>query len=271
LIFSMDTGLRTLPIAALHDGKQFLVEKYSFSLIPSLSLTDTRYFDLRNSQVLAMGVSEFPPDSDQPPLPAVPLELSTVNSIWPGISLLNNQFTIENLRARRAQGKYPIIHLATHGEFQAGGASNSYIQFWDRKLHLDELRELKFNESPVELLVLSACSTAVGDDDAELGFAGLAVQAGVKSALASLWYVSDAGTLGLMTEFYQQLRRVPIKAEALRQAQLAMLRGDVRLQDGYLYNSRNRAPLPRSLANRGNRSLSHPYFWAAFTLIGSPW
>jgi filamentous hemagglutinin family protein len=271
LIFSMDTGLRTLPIAALHDGKQFLVEKYSFSLIPSLSLTDTRYFDLRNSQVLAMGVSEFPPDSDQPPLPAVPLELSTVNSIWPGISLLNNQFTIENLRARRAQGKYPIIHLATHGEFQPGGANNSYIQFWDRKLHLDELRELKFNESPVELLVLSACSTAVGDDDAELGFAGLAVQAGVKSALASLWYVSDAGTLGLMTEFYQQLRRVPTKAEALRQAQLAMLRGDVRLQDGYLYNSRNREPLPMSLANRGNRSLSHPYFWAAFTLIGSPW
>ncbi len=271
LIFSMDTGLRTLPIAALHDGKQFLVEKYSFSLIPSLSLTDTRYFDLRNSQVLAMGVSEFPPDSDQPPLPAVPLEVSTVNSIWPGVSLLNNQFTIENLRARRAQGKYPIIHLATHGEFQTGGANNSYIQFWDRKLHLDELRELKFNESPVELLVLSACSTAVGDDDAELGFAGLAVQAGVKSALASLWYVSDAGTLGLMTEFYQQLRRVPTKAEALRQAQLAMLRGDVRLQDGYLYNSRNRAPLPISLANRGNRSLSHPYFWAAFTLIGSPW
>jgi filamentous hemagglutinin family protein len=271
LIFSMDTGLRTLPIAALHDGKKFLVEKYSFSLIPSLSLTDTRYFDLRNSQVLAMGVSEFPPDSDQPPLPAVPLEVSTVNSIWPGVSLLNNQFTIENLRERRAQGKYPIIHLATHGEFQTGGANNSYIQFWDRKLHLDELRELKFNESPVELLVLSACSTAVGDDDAELGFAGLAVQAGVKSALASLWYVSDAGTLGLMTEFYQQLRRVPTKAEALRQAQLAMLRGDVRLQDGYLYNSRNQAPLPISLANRGNRSLSHPYFWAAFTLIGSPW
>lgn len=274
LLFSMDAGLRTLPMAALHDGQHFLVEKYSLGLIPSLSLTDTRYVDIRDSQVLAMGASEFPVQSDQNPLPAVPMELSAiVGNLWRGESFLNEDFTLANLKARRRQPQFQIIHLATHGEFQPGGAGNSYIQFWDGKLRLNQLRQLKLNDPPVELLVLSACSTAVGDEEAELGFAGLAVQAGVKSALASLWLVSDAGTLGLMAEFYQQLRTAPIKAEALRQAQLAMLRGQVRLQDGSLYYSGTRQGmrLPPGMARRGDQVLSHPYYWAAFTMIGSPW
>ncbi|MEG3843409.1 CHAT domain-containing protein [Microcoleus sp. herbarium14] len=274
LVFSMDAGLRTLPLAALFDGKKFLVEKYSLGLIPSLSLTDTRYADVKGSEVLAMGASNFPAKYDQNPLPAVPLELSTiVGKIWPGSSFLNEAFTLANLKDKRNQPQYKIIHLATHGDFQPGGAENSYIQFWDTKLRLNQLGELKLSNPQVELLVLSACTTAVGDEQAELGFAGLAVHAGVKSALASLWYVSDAGTLGLMTEFYQQLRTAPIKAEALRQAQLAMLRGEVRLQDGYLVRSGNNQalPLPSELAARGDRNLSHPYYWAAFTMIGSPW
>jgi filamentous hemagglutinin family protein len=274
LVFSMDVGLRTLPLAALFDGQQFLVEKYSLALIPSLSLTDTRYADVKNSEVLAMGASKFPEKYDQNPLPAVPLEISTiVGKIWPGSSFLNENFTLANLKNKRNQPQYKIIHLATHGDFQPGGAENSYIQFWDTKLQLNQLGELRLSKPQVELLVLSACTTAVGDEQAELGFAGLAVHAGVKSALASLWYVSDAGTLGLMTEFYQQLRTAPIKAEALRQAQLAMLRGEVRLQDGYLVRSHNNQslPLPMELSARGDRNLSHPYYWAAFTMIGSPW
>ncbi|MEG4851639.1 CHAT domain-containing protein [Microcoleus sp. B5-D4] len=274
LVFSMDSGLRTLPLAALYDGKQFLVEKYSLGLIPSLSLTDTRYADVKGSEVLAMGASNFPAQYDQNPLPAVPLEISTiVGKIWPGSSFLNEAFTLANLKQKRNQPQYKIIHLATHGDFQPGGAQNSYIQFWDTKLRLNQLDQLKLSNPQVELLVLSACTTAVGDEQAELGFAGLAVHAGVKSALASLWYVSDVGTLGLMTEFYQQLRTAPIKAEALRQAQLAMLRGEVRLQDGYLMRSGNNQalPLPSELAARGDRNLSHPYYWAAFTMIGSPW
>ncbi|WP_293330397.1 CHAT domain-containing protein [Microcoleus sp. CAWBG58] len=274
LAFSMDAGLRTLPLAALFDGKQFLVEKYSLALIPSLSLTDTRYADVKDSEVLAMGASKFPEKYDQNPLPAVPLEISTiVGKIWHGASFLNERFTLANLKEKRNQSQYKIIHLATHGDFQPGGAQNSYIQFWDTKLRLNQLEELKLSNPQVELLVLSACTTAVGDEQAELGFAGLAVHAGVKSALASLWYVSDAGTLGLMTEFYQQLRTAPIKAEALRQAQLTMLRGEVRLQDGYLVRSGNNQPLPlpAELTARGDRNLSHPYYWAAFTMIGSPW
>lgn len=105
----------------------------------------------------------------------------------------------------------------------------------------------------------------------ELGFTGLAVQAGVKSALGSLWYVSDEGTLGLMASFYEQLKQAPIKAEALRQAQLAMLKGEVRSQAGKLVTSRGSFPLPPELAQLGDKDLTHPYYWSAFTLIGNPW
>ncbi|MDY6803974.1 MAG: CHAT domain-containing protein [Cyanobacteriota bacterium] len=273
LIFSMDRGLRTIPLAALHDGKEFLVEKYSMGLIPSFSLTDTRYVGLNGASVLAMGASEFPTDAEQSPLPAVPTELSTiVGQLWPGKYFLNEGFTLDNLREQRGKEQFKIIHLATHGEFHPGGAENSYIQFWDEKLGLDRLRQLRLHSPQVELLVLSACTTAVGDEEAELGFAGLAVQAGVKSALASLWYVSDTATLGLMTEFYQSLFAGSVKAEALREAQLAMLRGELHLRDGHLYRGSGRSlPLPDELARGGNRDLSHPYYWAAFTTIGSPW
>ncbi|MGB3403135.1 MAG: CHAT domain-containing protein [Microcoleaceae cyanobacterium] len=272
LIFSMDSGLRTIPIAALYDGEQFLVEKYSLGLIPSLSLTDTSYVNLKQSKVLAMGASNFS-DPSQPPLPAVPLELNLIveENRWPGQLFLNEEFTVKNLKNQRHQQHYEIIHLATHGEFLSGGAEQSYIQFWDQKLGLHELRNLKLNQPPVELLVLSACTTAVGDEKAELGFAGLAVQAGVKSALASLWYVSDAGTLGLMTTFYQALLNAPIKAEALRQAQLAMLKGEVRLDNGQLVHNNTPIELPREIAQRGDVNLSHPFYWAGFTMIGSPW
>jgi CHAT domain-containing protein len=275
LLFSMDSGLRTIPIAALYDGEQFLLEKYSLGLIPSLSLTDTSYVNLKQSKVLAMGASDFS-DPTQQPLPAVPLELSLIiaQNRWPGQLFLNEEFTVENLKNQRHQQQYEIIHLATHGEFLAGGTEQSYIQFWDRKLGLNELRSLKLNQPPVELLVLSACTTAVGDEKAELGFAGLAVQAGVKSALASLWYVSDAGTLGLMTTFYQALLTSPIKAEALRQAQLAMLNGQVRLNNGQLVDQTETLTaieLPPEIAQRGDVDLSHPFYWAGFTMIGSPW
>jgi len=273
VIFSMDTGLRTIPLAALHDGKEFLVEKYSIGLIPSFSLTDTRYVGLEGSRVLAMGASEFPTDNEQTPLPAVPTELSTiVGELWQGQYFLNESFTLDNLNEQRGKEQFEIIHLATHGEFHPGGAQNSYIQFWDQKLSLDRLGQLRLHSPQVELLVLSACTTAVGDEEAELGFAGLAVQAGVKSALASLWYVSDTATLGLMTEFYRQLLAGSVKAEALREAQLAMLRGRLHLRDGYLYRGGDRrVPLPEELAGGGSRDLSHPYYWAAFTMIGSPW
>jgi CHAT domain-containing protein len=269
LAFVLDNGLRSVPIAALHDGNQFLVEKYSLGLLPSISLTDTSYVDIRGVQVLAMGASEF---QTLPALPAVPIELNTIaNDLWEGRVFLNQAFTLANLKAERWARPFGIVHLATHGEFRPGKPENSYIQFYDQRIGLDQLQDLGLNDPPVELLVLSACRTALGDDQAELGFAGLAVQAGVKSALASLWYVSDEGTLGFMTEFYRQLQDTPIKAEALRQTQLAMLRGEVRLEAGELRGSRGTISLPETFTQGSDRNLSHPFYWSAFTLVGSPW
>lgn len=268
MVFVMDDGLRTLPVAALHDGQEFLVEKYSLGLIPSLNLTNTRYESIKDMRVLAMGASEF---ADQVPLPTVPVELDAIaRHYWRGESFLNEAFTLNNLKSRQASHPFGIIHLATHADFQPGAARNSYIQLWDTKLRLDQLRQMGWHDPAVELLVLSACRTAVGDAQAELGFAGLAVQAGVKSAIASLWYVSDKGTLALMSEFYQQLGKVSIKAEALRRAQIAMIKKQVTMGQGFLVSSAGKLPLPPDMSE-SNINLSHPYYWAAFTIVGSPW
>ncbi|NES71144.1 MAG: CHAT domain-containing protein, partial [Okeania sp. SIO2D1] len=221
-----------------------------------LSLTDTSYVDIRNLQVLAMGADTF---TEQSPLPGASQEISLISQrLWSGRSYLNQNFTRKMLKEARERTPFGIIHLATHGEFKPGKPSNSYVQLWDEKLPLDSLRNLGWHDPPVELLVLSACKTALGDREAELGFAGLAVAAGVKSALGSLWSVSDAGTLGLMTNFYQQLQTAPIKAEALRQAQLSMARGEVYLENGQLIAGDLRIPLPEELANLGDQDFTHP-------------
>ncbi|NJO59758.1 MAG: CHAT domain-containing protein [Richelia sp. RM2_1_2] len=271
LLFITDERLRSIPLAALHDGKQFLVEKYSVGFTPSLSLTNTEYKDVRKSQVLAMGASEFQDDN---PLPAVPQEVSTIaQDIWQGTYLLNKDFTLENLKSLKNQ--FGIIHLATHGQFNGGPPEDSFIRLWNNKLNLNEFGDLKFSEPTVELLVLSACETAMGNDQAELGFGGLAVRTGAKTALASLWQVDDSATLGLMTEFYQQLRKAPIKSEALRQAQIAMLKGEIRVENGQLRTSTRGVSLPpqvvQSLSKRKINTLTHPYYWSAFTMIGNPW
>jgi len=272
LVFIMDNSLRILPLAALHDGTQYLVEKYSVGLMPSLSLTDTRFVDIKGVQVLAMGADTF---SDEAPLPSVRDELNVITDLWSAQPpLINENFTLENLRSARSNQRYGILHLATHGDFNVGSIDKSYIRFGDRRITLDQLGTLKLNNPPVELMVLSACRTAVGSEEAELGFAGLANQAGVKSALGSLWYVGDEATLGLMTSFYESLRTAPIKAEALREAQIAMLRGEIRLENGQINTPRGNFPLRNDVAEileAAGADLTHPYAWSAFTMIGSPW
>ncbi len=268
LTFISDAGLRSIPFAALHDGDTFLVEKYSTALMPSISLTNTSYSNIKNAEVLAMGASEF---DENNPLPAVPLEIEIISQKWKGKSFINDGFTLENLKSQRSQKPFGIIHLATHAEFSPGKIQNSYIQLSKGKVSLDEIKELGWDKPPVELLTLSACKTALGDKNAELGFAGLAIKVGVKSALGSLWYVNDEGTLGLMAEFYQQLKQAPIKAEALRQSQIAMIKGQIFLEKGALQlpNSQNSIPIP-SLDGQ-SRKMTHPYYWSSFTLIGNPW
>lgn len=268
LLFSMDSGLRSLPIAALHDGKQYLIEKYSLGMTPAIGLMDPRYRSLQSAQVLAMGASQF---RDLNPLPAVPTETSRIAQLWNGKTFLNQNFTRKNLVQVRQQTPFQIIHLATHAEFNPGQVSDSYIQLWDDKLRLDELPKLGWNQPAVDLLVLSACRTAVGNPEAELGFAGIAVASQVKTALASLWSVSDEGTLALMTSFYDELRSAKVKTEALRQAQLSMLRGHTQIESGRILRSGSTISLPPALGNLSQPNLAHPYFWSGFTLIGSPW
>ncbi len=271
LVFIVDSGLRSLPLAALHDGKEFLVEKYSIGLMPSLSLTNTRYVDVKNAQVLGLGISKS--TQEQQPLPAVPVELAAaVSKLWSGKTVLNEAVTPANLRRLRQEVPYGIIHMATHADFTPGGIENSYIQVWNDKLQPGQIRQLGWSNPPVELLVLSACKTAVGDEQSELGFAGSAAQTGVKSVLASLWYVSDAATAALMVEFYDALKTAPIKAEALRHAQIAMAKGQVTLEEGVLkgLDGVGELSLPPGITLR-DRVLSHPYYWAAFTMVGNPW
>ncbi|MGQ9869492.1 CHAT domain-containing protein [Leptodesmis sp.] len=271
LVFLMDTGLRSLPVAALQDGQKFLIEDCSVGLMPSLSLTDTRYRDIRDAKLLTLGISES--TQAQPPLPSVLVEVSTlVQQIWSGTSFLNENATLETLKTARQNRLYGIIHLATHADFLPGKVNNSYVQLWDDRLRLDQIRQLGWNDPQVELLVLSACDTALGDREAELGFGGLAVQSGVKTALTSLWAVNDVATAALITRFYKDLRTAPIKVEALRQAKLAMLRGQ-----GYIDNKQIRGvtptgiPLPADIPGLQDTQLSHPYYWSAFTMIGNPW
>ncbi|MEM9906184.1 MAG: CHAT domain-containing protein [Cyanobacteria bacterium P01_D01_bin.44] len=270
VLFSMDSGLRSLPMAALHDGQQFLIEKYSVGMVPSLGLMNTQYQPLDDVQVLAMGASAF---QALQPLPAVPTELNTINQLWPSQRFLNETFTRYTLIQQQKQAPSQIIHLATHAEFKAGNVDNSYIQLWDESLRLSDIHTLGWDNPAVDLLVLSACHTAVGSPEAEMGFAGLAVASGVKSAVASLWAVSDVGTLALMHEFYQQLRTSRVKSEALRSAQLALLKGEARIESGQLISEEfdKAVSLPPELKFLGNMDFSHPYYWSGFTMIGSPW
>ncbi|KKJ01360.1 CHAT domain-containing protein [Prochlorothrix hollandica] len=283
LVFVLDDGIRTLPLAALHDGEDFIVEHYSVGLIPSLRLTESIHVDLQpgSQQVLAMGASLFT-DQDQTPLPAVPLELSLISQeLWRGPQpLLNEEFTQNHLE-QGLKSDFGILHLATHAAIQPGDPSNSYLQLIDRRLPLPELRQLLLNSPSVrDLMVLSACRTALESEEAELGFAGLAFGAGVNTALASLWNVSDLGTLALMGGFYGSLGQPNpetdnprIKADALRSAQLAMIHGQVNIDNDRLTipGVSQGIPLPPDVSHGDNEDLSHPYFWSAFTLVGNPW
>ncbi|NEP90145.1 MAG: CHAT domain-containing protein [Okeania sp. SIO2C2] len=247
-----------------------MIEKYAITRIPAFNLIDTNYNKIKNAEILAIGASEF---KELKPLAAVPVEINKITRFtWQGNALMNQDFTVNNLQEQRQKKSYEIVHLATHAEFRPGKPERYYIQFWnDEQIGLDEIEKLKLNEPPVELLVLSACRTALGNRQAELVFAGLTVKSGVRSALASLWNVSDIGTLALMTEFYQHLQKTLLRAEALRQAQIVMIRGEVSINMGELNGTKGELQLPPELSEFGNEIFSHPYYWSAFTLIGNPW
>ncbi|MBE9066907.1 CHAT domain-containing protein [Leptolyngbya cf. ectocarpi LEGE 11479] len=268
--FITDAGLRSVPIAALHDGEDFIIQNYNVGLMPSLSLTDLTYQNIRNTSALIAGTSAF---ADQVTLPGVPVELGAISSQWESKVLQGDTFKLDQFRDERQGNPYGIIHLATHGEFNVGDLSQSYLHMHNEKIGLDQLRTLGLHRPSVELLTLSACQTALGNRSAELGFAGFAVLTGAKTSVASLWSVSDEASAGLMIEFYRQLQagQPTIKAEALRRAQLAMINGDVSVEENQLKGIEQAWDLPEEFAIADQQDFTHPYYWAAFTLVGSPW
>jgi filamentous hemagglutinin family protein len=276
LVYIMDAGLRSLPLAAMHDGKQFIIAEYSVGLMPSMSLTDARYVDIKPLQTLAMGASQFPSVAGLPGannLPTVPLELTSITEqLWQGSAFLNEDFTFDELNTQRDEKQFGIVHLATHAEFYPESPDRSYIRLWDENLDFNKLRELNLNKPPIELLVLSACRTAVGNSILELGFAGLSVQIGVKSSLASLWYVDDEATFVLMSKFYRQLSQSMIKADGLRLAQLEMQQEQLPdLQELLTALQQEDIEIPPSFKDLKKVDFSHPYYWAGFTIVGNPW
>jgi CHAT domain-containing protein len=243
LVFINDGVLRKVPMAALHDGKEFLVQKYPISTVPSLSLTARKPLDRTNLSTLSLGLTvERPPFA---PLTNVQAEVTAVNQILGGTELLDRAFTLSNLQTQLQKNSYRIVHIATHGKFGVD-AQSTYLVGFDQRISIEQLDNLlrsTDSSQPVELLTLSACQTAAGDDRSALGIAGVAVRAGVESALATLWYINDEATVPLIEEFYRQLRQSNIsKVQALRQAQLKMI-ADVN------YN--------------------HPAVWSPFILIGN--
>ncbi|QIR38017.1 CHAT domain-containing protein [Tolypothrix sp. PCC 7910] len=245
LVFVPDGVFRNIPLAALHDGKQFVIEKYSIALTPSLQLLPPKRLLHRNFKVLGAGLTQARQGFS--PLEYVEEELKKIKSEVPSTVLLNEDFTSKNLKTYLKSSFFPIVHIATHGKFSSK-AIETFILAWDEQIRINELDNLlqipeqKKRES-VELLVLSACETATGDKRAALGLAGIAVRAGANSTLATLWAVNDEATANLMRYFYKYLSNSQEgKAEALRRSQLALLKDP-------LYE--------------------HPVYWAPYILVGN--
>jgi len=226
LVFVPDGALRSIPMAALHDGENFLISKYAVAVSPGLTLMEPKPISREKVQLLMMGLSEAV--QGYPALPFVPLELKELESIFGGKKLENQEFLVNNFKEEVMGKIYSIVHIASHGEFK-GDATETFILAYDDKLSLNDLEQYikpsLFRGDPIELLTLSACQTAVGDDRAALGLAGVAIKAGARSALATLWSVNDEASSQLISEFYVQLKKDLFlsKARALQKAQQKIL------------------------------------------------
>ncbi|MBN3876370.1 MULTISPECIES: CHAT domain-containing protein [unclassified Nostoc] len=228
LVFIPDGLLRNIPMSALYDGREYLVQKYSVVISPGLQLFTPKPLGQKKLNALAGGLSQPPKNEKFAPLPNVKVELKLIQES--GVStttLLDKNFTSTTLGKTINAQPFKVVHLATHGQFSSK-AKDTFILAADGRINVSELdsllksREQKLTE-PVELLVLSACETAAGDDRAALGLAGVALRAGARSTLASLWQIGDNSTALFIEEFYHQLVTGKTTAEALRFAQLKLL------------------------------------------------
>jgi CHAT domain-containing protein len=235
LVFVPDGPLRTIPMAALHDGTQFLIKKYAVATTPGLTLTDPHPLSKTRLNVLSSGLTL--PVQGFPPLPNVSAELQAIRTLYGGDQLVNQEFVVARLERELKEGPFTMLHIASHGNFTSD-VNDTFLLTFDSKLtmsHLDQLVGLfRYRQDPLELLTLSACQTAVGDDRAALGLAGVAIKAGARSALATLWSINDEASTKLVSEFYRQFHDAPVsKAVALQRAQLMLLEDAVYKHPAY--------------------------------------
>jgi CHAT domain-containing protein len=247
IVFVPEGPLRTIPLAALHDGKDFLIRRYAVATAPGLTLIDPKPLGPSGGaekRTLITGLTEGVQGYEA--LPSVATEVQAIGRMEKALVLMNEEFQAKRVEEELRRVPYSIVHIASHGEFDSD-PEKTFLLTHDGKLTLDELENAvkysRFREQPLELLTLSACRTAMGDDRAALGLAGVAIKAGARSALATLWSISDDASAELVVRFYESLRRGGTsKAKAVQEAQLA---------------------------TRDDRRFEHPFFWAAFLMLGN--
>ena len=266
LVFIQDGILRSIPMTALYDGKTFLVEHYAIASTLSLTLIEPTQLEVRSLKILGFGITKASAVAGSTffdPLNYVKTELTEITKMLPGSKeFIDEAFTIDRLKQELKQNAFPIIHLATHGKFGidsrdtflvtgkqtlTAATSTTKPQNYNEKLTMNQLYQILQTTQqgkPPELLTLTACETAVGSDRDALGIAGISLQAGAKSAIASLWQVDDQATAELITQFYQNLNQGLGRAKALQLAQKSWLQ-----------------------THTGTRN--HPGYWAALTLVGN--
>lgn len=245
LVFVLDGSLRNVPMGVLYDGHQYLIEKYAIAVAPGLQLVDPQPLAKQELAAIAAGMSEARPGFSA--LRFVEQEVNQVQTSLSSRVLFNQNFTQANLEAAIRNTPFPVVHLATHGQFSSNPAQ-TFILAWDQPILLAELSQLlrssdQGRAKAIELLVLSACQTASGDNRATLGLAGVAIRAGARSTLASLWNLDDESSAVLVSQFYQALQQPGItKAKALQKAQIALIQ---------------------------SRGYNKPGQWAPFILVGN--
>jgi CHAT domain-containing protein len=245
LVFVPDGAMRTIPFSSLSDGEHYLIEDLAIGVVPGLSMVDPKPIDLKRSRILLNGLSEEVQGFAG--LAFVKDELENIGKDYPSETLLNETFTLASLQHKMTGEQFSIVHIASHGKFDRD-ARRTFVLTHDAKLTLNDLeaaiRPSQYRGRPVELLVLSACQTAAGDDRAALGLAGVALKAGARSALATLWFVNDQSTSELIAEVYHQLQQTPrvSKAQALQAAQIKLL---------------------------NDRRYRHPCYWSPYLIIGN--
>jgi CHAT domain-containing protein/Tfp pilus assembly protein PilF len=295
LMWSLDGVLRYLPVAALHDGEAYLVERYRHVMFTPASQARLKDAPQATWKGLGLGVSKA--HGEFVALPGVVEELQGIirdkgqaasTGVLPGALKLDAAFTAPAMRAALRQ-RYPVVHIASHFHFRPGNETASFLLLGDGShLPLSEIKTWPNVFAGVDLLTLSACETAMGNaaaDGKEVeGFGVLAQRQGAKAVIATLWPVADASTKALMQELYRRHKTQPKlpKIEALRQAQLALLQGQKPVrkrvaqgQRGISVNAPGAEPsdsstaaLPRFPLNP-RAPYAHPFYWAPFILIGN--